>query len=407
MGIKTFDSNIILYGTMKERKQIMKYSFKQKISTLASLLLAGTLCFPLLSDTKAFAEADKASETSAASEARSAETPETAPEEEIGKYGMLPIYGCDIKDGTYSAVTQSSSRMFRVVDTQLTVKDGQMEAVLTLSGTGYLSLFMGSAGDALLADESAYISYEENTDGQYTYTIPVKALNTALPCAAYSKRKELWYDRSILIDASSLPEDAFLIDLPDYDLIEAAISAYQGGNAESDPSDTDPAPADSNGNPPIDTNPELPTEPVTLDMADGEYSIELSMTGGSGKSGVVSPSLLQIQDKMAFVKIQWSSSNYDYMIVGGEKYFNEAEEGADSVFYIPILAMDTEMPVIADTLAMGDPHEIHYTFTFFSESIGPKSRLPQEAAMRVVLLALAIIAIGGILNYYVNKKRRV
>ena len=31
---------------------------------------------------------------------------------------------------------------------------------------------------------------------------------------------------------------------------------------------------------------------------------------------------------------------------------------------------DEEMPVIADTLAMGTPHEINYTLTFYSDSIG-------------------------------------
>ena len=64
------------------------------------------------------------------------------------------------------------------------------------------------------------------------------------------------------------------------------------------------------------------------------------------------------------------------------------------------------MPVIADTLAMGTPHEINYTLIFYSDSIGSKNQLPQEAAKRVVAVAMVIIVGGGILNYFVKKKRR-
>ena len=39
----------------------------------------------------------------------------------------------------------------------------------------------------------------------------------------------------------------------------------------------------------------------------------------------------------------------------------------------------------------GYPHEINYTLTFYSDSIGSKSQMPQEAAKRVVAVALVII----------------
>ena len=104
--------------------------------------------------------------------------------------------------------------------------------------------------------------------------------------------------------------------------------------------------------------------------------------------------------------IQWSSSNYDYMIVDGEKYLPVNEEGMNSEFLIPVTVMDESMPVIADTTAMGTPHEINYTLTFYSDSIGSKSQMPQEAAKRVVAVALVIIIGGGILNYFVNKRNR-
>lgn len=145
---------------------------------------------------------------------------------------------------------------------------------------------------------------------------------------------------------------------------------------------------------------------MEIDKEDGEYSIQVDLEGGSGKATVTSPTILTVKDGQAYAQIQWSSSNYDYMIVDGEKYLPTNEEGMNSVYEIPILSMDEEMPVIADTVAMGAPHEIEYTLTFYSDSIGSKSQLPQEAAKRVVAVAMVIIVGGGILNYFVNKKRR-
>ena len=121
---------------------------------------------------------------------------------------------------------------------------------------------------------------------------------------------------------------------------------------------------------------------------------------------MTSPTLFTVEDGHGYAQLQWSSSNYDYMIVDGEKYLPTSEEGMNSVFEIPILALDEPVPVIADTTAMGAPHEIDYTLTFYSDSIGSKSQLPQEAAKRVVAVAMVIIVGGGILNYFVNKRRR-
>ena len=145
---------------------------------------------------------------------------------------------------------------------------------------------------------------------------------------------------------------------------------------------------------------------MDIDKEDGEYSIQVDLEGGSGKASVTSPTILTVKDGQAYAQIQWSSSDYDFMIVDGEKYLPTNEEGMNSVFEIPVLSMDEGMPVIADTTAMGAPHEIDYTLTFYSDSIGSKSQLPQEAAKRVVAVALVIIVGGGILNYFVNKRNR-
>ena len=136
------------------------------------------------------------------------------------------------------------------------------------------------------------------------------------------------------------------------------------------------------------------------------YSIQVELEGGSGKASVTSPTLITVKNGEVTADIQWSSSNYDYMIVDGEKYLPVNEEGTNSEFLIPVTIMDESMPVIADTTAMGTPHEINYTLTFYSDSIGSKSQMPQEAAKRVVAVALVIIVGGGILNYFVNKRNR-
>lgn len=145
---------------------------------------------------------------------------------------------------------------------------------------------------------------------------------------------------------------------------------------------------------------------IETDLEDGEYSIQVDLEGGSGKASVSSPTLMLVKDGRMYAELQWSSSNYDYMIVDGEKFLNESEEGRNSVFTVPITVLDDKMEVIADTLAMGAPHEINYTLTFYEDSIGSKGQLPQEAAKRVVAVALIIIVGGGILNYFVNKRNR-
>lgn len=147
-------------------------------------------------------------------------------------------------------------------------------------------------------------------------------------------------------------------------------------------------------------------EGLETDMEDGDYSIQVDLEGGSGKASVTSPALMIVKDGRMYAQLQWSSSNYDYMIVNEEKILNESEEGRNSVFTVPVTVMDDKMEVIADTLAMGAPHEINYTLTFYEDSIGSKGQLPQEAAKRVVAVALAIIVGGGILNYFVNKRNR-
>lgn len=151
----------------------------------------------------------------------------------------------------------------------------------------------------------------------------------------------------------------------------------------------------------------MAAEPYAVDMNDGEYAIDVELVGGSGKASVNSPTLMIVKDKKAYAKLIWSSSNYDYMIVDDVRYDNLEDGDMNSTFEIPITAMDQPMTVIADTTAMGTPHEIEYQLTFFADSIDAKSNLPQEQAKKVIYIAIAIIVFGGILNAYVKKKNRV
>ena len=98
--------------------------------------------------------------------------------------------------------------MFKITGAKLTVKDGKMTAVITMSGKSYTWFFMGEKEKIANAADSEFIPFVEAADGTYTFEIPVEALDQVIPCAAYSKNKDAWYPRNILFDADTLPEGA-------------------------------------------------------------------------------------------------------------------------------------------------------------------------------------------------------
>ena len=104
--------------------------------------------------------------------------------------------------------------------------------------------------------------------------------------------------------------------------------------------------------------------------ADGEYSVNVTLEGGSGRATVESPAALTVADGTMTAVIVWSSPNYDYMLIDGEKYLPTNTEG-NSTFEIPVAALDTALAVTADTVAMSTPHEIDYTLTFDSATLTP------------------------------------
>lgn len=142
-----------------------------------------------------------------------------------------------------------------------------------------------------------------------------------------------------------------------------------------------------------------------LDLDDGEYAIEVSLSGGSGKATVVSPCPLEVYDGHGYATLQWSSSNYDYMLVDGVKYL-PVNDGGNSTFVIPILVYDEPMPVVADTTAMGTPHEVNYTLTFRRSGVMGANETPQARARYSVYIALGMICFCLFVSWMQNQYRR-
>ena len=113
----------------------------------------------------------------------------------------------------------------------------------------------------------------------------------------------------------------------------------------------------------------LTKEETGLGFQDGTYQMEVELLGGSGRASVTSPAKVEIKDGKAVATLEWSSPNYDYMVVDGDKYLPVNTEG-NSVFQIPVEAFDQDIAVIADTVAMSTPHEIEYTLNFHAGENG-------------------------------------
>ena len=279
--------------------------------TLAVLLLAGC---------GAAGSAAPASES--ASEAAS--TVETAPAAE--SESETPAAETALPDGVYTADFDTDSSMFHANEScngkgTLTVADGQMTMHVSLQSKKIVNLYLGMAADA--ADHEAdwlqpttdTVTYSDGASEEvYGFDIPVAAVDADFQLAILGT-KGTWYDHTVSV-----------------------------ANAE---------PAD-------ETAAEAP--------ADGSYTCAVTLEGGSGRATVESPAALTVADGAMTATIVWSSPNYDYMLIDGEKYLPINTEG-NSTFEIPVAALDTALAVTADTVAMSTPHEIDYTLIFDSATL--------------------------------------
>lgn len=237
---------------------------------------------------------------------------------------MVPIYPEELNDGVYEIQVGCSSEMFVIDECKLTVEDGNMQALLTMGGKGYLKVFLGTGAEAVQASEEDYISYVEAEDGRHTFEIPVEALDSGIACSAFSKKREKWYDRTLVFQASSLPLAAFKsLDM---------------------------------------------TTAEDLQLTDGVYTVEARLEGGSGKAEVESPAALYVEEGLVMAEITFGSANYDYVIVDGEKCQLLNEEG-NSSFLIPVAGFDYNLPITVDSIALGKPRELDYTICFESATI--------------------------------------
>lgn len=235
-----------------------------------------------------------------------------------------------LSDGTYTAEFTTDSSMFHVNDAYdnkgtLTVKDGKATIHVALTSTHIVNLFLGTAKDAskdkaeLLEPTVETVDYGDGTTEEVNaFDIPVPVLDEEFDLALIGTKGK-WYDHKVKV-SNATPADA-----------DASVSESAGK--------------------------ELP---------DGTYNINLDFEGGSGKASIASPAEVTISGGAATATVQWSSPNYDYMIVDGQKYMPVNTDG-NSVFQIPV-KLDTPMQVIGDTVAMSKPHEIEYTLTFHSDS---------------------------------------
>lgn len=142
-------------------------------------------------------------------------------------------------------------------------------------------------------------------------------------------------------------------------------------------------------------------EAARVHREDGEYTVEVTLAGGSGRAAIVSPAVLLVKDGQALARIEWGSSSYDYMKVGNEIYFPVNTEG-NSVFEIPVPVFDEGMAVIADTTAMSVPHEISYTLTFHLDSI----EKAKSGAGFPAILSMICLAAAGTAGVLIYKRKR-
>ena len=255
---------------------------------------------------------------------------------------------CELEDGTYTAEFKTDSGMFHVNEANdgkgtLTVKDGKMTIHVSLVSKNIVNLFEGTSEDAqkdgaeLLGPTTDTVTYSDGaTEEVYGFDIPVPAIDEEFDLALIGK-KGTWYDHKVRVEnpVSGEAEDA-----------EAASSETENSDDAADAQ----KPAGQ-----------------TADVADGTYTCEVTLQGGSGRASVDSPATIIVKDGKVTADIVWSSTNYEYMLVDDVQYDPIQTEG-NSEFQIPV-TLDEDVAVSALTVAMSQPHLIDYTLHFDSVTL--------------------------------------
>lgn len=300
-----------------------------------------------------------------------------------------PTPEATVANGIYSMDVASSSSMFKVVDCILTAKDGKMNAVLTLSGTGYGYLYMGTKEEAASADQSSWIPYQVNKEGKYTYTVPVEALDKEIAVAAYSIKKGIWYDRMLTFQSETMRKIADLNSTDSENKGDSGNngntensgttggsnntgntgtnnSAFPGGSVSgtnSGKTDGNDGKADNVSKYESDTSGSTSHVDSGTTLKDGVYTPDrFTWSGGTGKVQITC-NKVTIQNGQAYATLVFSSDHYQYVKANGNKYYT-TKGGGSATAVIPV-ALNQNNKIIGMTDKMSVAHEIEYTIFIY------------------------------------------
>jgi len=142
--------------------------------------------------------------------------------------------------------------------------------------------------------------------------------------------------------------------------------------------------------------------PANSAPRDGQYTVEVTLSGGSGRASVASPTEITVADGAMTARIIWSSPNYTFMLVDGTKYLPVNTSG-NSAFEIPVSAMDKDIAISAETTAMSEPHVIDYTLCFDSATL--KAAGKSGTMTIIVIVAVGVITAAIVLALVVKKQK--
>lgn len=342
-------------------------------------------------------------------------TPEPSPEPTPSPNPMpnpeptpTPTPEATVANGIYSMDVTSSSSMFKVVDCILTAKDGKMSAVLTLSGTGYGYLYMGTKEEAASADQSSWIPYQVNEEGKYTYTVPVEALDKEIAVAAYSIKKGIWYDRTLTFQSETMKKIADLNSTDSNNKGDSGNtgnngntgnsgttggsnntgntgtnnSAFPGGSVpgtNSGKTDGNDGKADNVSKYESDTSGSTSHVNSGTTLKDGVYTPDrFTWSGGTGKVQITC-NKVTIQNGQAYATLVFSSDHYQYVKANGNKYYT-TKGGGSATAVIPV-ALNQNNKIIGMTDKMSVAHEIEYTiFIYLAAANGGTSANGTDAS---------------------------
>lgn len=275
-----------------------------------------------------------------------------------------------VSDGSYKANVTSSSSMFKVTDCILTSKNGEMTAKITLSGTGYDYLYVGTSTEAALADKYKWIPYVVDKNGMYTYTIPVSLLDTGISVAAFSHKKQIWYDRTLTFASAGMK------NLNNSNSTNGTTgnngNTNQGNNTSQNTNfgtGTTSGGTGTNQTPDKESKYEADLNGGTArvnsatTLADGVYTPDkFSWSGGTGKVSI-SCTKITVTGGQAYATIVFSSGSYGYVKANGNTYYPTAT-GSTSTFVIPV-ELNKNNTIIGMTTKMSTAHEISYSIFIY------------------------------------------